>query len=113
MQLIGSILGSARFDLQNEKILQAQISDLLARKGIEHTREVELIEGDIIDFMINEVGIEVKISGAAKSIYRQCCRYCEHDAVQTFILVTNKAITLPHQINNKPTCVINLGRAWL
>jgi hypothetical protein len=107
------VLKHQRFALHQEKELQAGIEQLLIQKSIEYTREVPLSKGSIIDFMVGNIGIEVKIKSAPKSIYYQCVRYCQFQEVNSIILLTNKIIKLPSTINKKPTRVINLGEAWL
>ena len=111
--LLKTGLQKARLDLQNEKVLQQQIYDLFIQAGIECRREVQLSAGNIIDFVSHQIGIEVKINGTKKAIYKQCERYAAHDELLALIVVTNKSIALPSHINNKPTFIINLGQAWL
>jgi hypothetical protein len=56
------------------------------------------------------VAIEVKIGGSRRAIYRQLERYCLHERVGGIILATNVAMTLPVDINHKPTAIAHLGR---
>jgi hypothetical protein len=104
------LLKKQRLPLHNEKTLQREIGQLLSGMLIIHDREYRLSDDSIIDFRVGCTGIEVKIGGCSKDIYRQCLRYLEFDEL---ILVTNKAIRLPALINNKPAYVLNLGTAWL
>lgn len=107
------LLKGQRFQLHNEKALQAEIEALLIRNQVQHHREYYLSKGSIIDFLVEGTGIEVKISGSAISIFRQLERYCEFDDITGIILLTNKAMGIPSSINNKPAILINLGKAWL
>ena len=111
--LVKQALSTTRFDLGNEKKLQHQIEEKLKNAMIEHRREVSLSKESIIDFLVGDIGIEIKIKGSAKAIYRQCERYCAFDEIKALVLLTNKIMRLPAQINNKNTYVINLGKAWL
>lgn len=116
IQQILSTIKTHRFDLQNEKVLQTQISKVLTDAGIKHDREHHLSVKDIIDIYFpdgSRIGIEIKITGNAKSIYKQLERYCKHEEISQIILVTNKTIGLPKTINDKPAYIINLGKAWL
>lgn len=109
-------LKSNRFLLENEKELQAHIADHLAYKlgkDILVRREVVLGPKDIIDFLIEDIGIEVKIKGSKRAIFRQCARYCGYDQVGKLILVTNVSMGFPTQLNGKDCFIINLGKAWL
>jgi len=111
-QVVAALKGK-RFELHNEKALQAQVEQALKATCWPHQREVRLSPADIIDFMVLDVGIEIKIKGTPKAIYQQCERYCAHEAVTSLLLLTNKQSLLPPTINGKPTHVLNLGLAWL
>lgn len=104
---------TARFSLESEKVTQAEIGKMLYEKCIPHHRELALSKGSIIDFLIDGVGIEVKLRASPKAIFQQLLRYCQFEEVNAIILITNKMIKLPPTINKKPTHVINLGNAWL
>lgn len=105
-----------RFNLHDEKELQFEISVLLANyiSGQDFKREFRLDEKNIIDFFIyNQVGIEIKIKGSKRAIYHQCVRYCEFEKIKSLILITNKSMGFPEQLNGKDCYVLNLGKAWL
>lgn len=109
-----SKLHRTRIDLSNEKVTQQQISSILDAMGAPYQREYRLDQKNIVDFFIDGVAIEVKLNKTAvMNIYRQCERYCAFDAVKQLLLVTNRAMTLPTQINGKHTCIVSLGRGWL
>lgn len=113
LELIMSLLKGRRFDLHNEKALQNQIEQVLRLADIPPGREHRLSDDSIIDFLAISIGIEVKIKGTPKEIFKQCQRYCEFEQVQQLLLVTNKQIMLPAELNGKPTRTFNLGLAWL
>lgn len=106
-------LRSGRFSLSREKETQAEISAALSFLKIDHEREVDLGDRNIIDFMIGKAGIEVKIGGSKRAIYKQCERYCETGKLSDLILATNVAIGFPEQIAGVPCYVVSLGRGWL
>lgn len=107
------LLSSVRLPIDSEKALQAAIEAHLTASGAAFEREVTLAPGDIVDFMVGAVAVEVKIKGARRAIYRQCERYAAHDNVEAILLVTNVAMGFPPEIGGKPTAVLHLGRAWL
>ena len=114
-EIIG-LLQNKRFDLSNEKNLQMQISIILQQANIGFNREYVLdpqTRRSIIDFLIAGVGIEVKIGGSKKDIYRQIVRYCKFEEVKEIILVTSVSMTLPSNVSGKRAYVFNLNRAWL
>lgn len=114
-EVIKSFKGK-RFNLHNEKELQVEIyTTLIVELPFGSViKEFILDDKNIIDFLINkEIGIEVKIKGQRRNIFKQCERYCSFDYIKKLILVTNKSIGFPQQINGKDCYVINLGKAWL
>lgn len=102
-----------RFPLEVEKETQAAIEQKFKDNGIEYSREHKLDQNNIPDFFIDGIAIEIKIKGNAKSIYKQCERYCQFQEVKSLILVTNRSMGFPKEINGKPCYFINLGKAWL
>lgn len=107
------LLALMRWPLSDEKRLQEMMADHFLASKVLAKREVRLDAGDIIDFMIGSVGLEVKVKGSKREIYRQCVRYCEHDAVSELVLASNVALGLPRVINGKPVHLVALGRGWL
>jgi len=116
---IASLIGEGRFELGSEKATQEGVWELLRslfRPECVLRREHRLAPGDIVDFFIGSAGvaIEVKLKrNQPASILRQLERYARHDAVQALVLVTNRAMGLPPEINGKPAYYVSLGRAWL
>lgn len=101
-----------RFNLENEKILQAQLAAVFPWAIREH----RLDEKNIPDFYVPAEGIaiEVKIKGSRFAIYKQCERYAAFDQVHAVVLITNRAIGFPKDFYDEVPCyVINLSKAWL
>lgn len=107
------ILSSSRFNLENEKQTQKEIELKLKQNKIHYVREHRLDEKNIPDFFIDGIAIEIKIKGNAKQIYKQCERYSNFDEVKNIMLVTNRSMGFPAEINGKSCYVVNLGKAWL
>lgn len=112
-QQVIELLSRFKFPLQDEKFLQSAIQLKFDENKIEYKREHRLDSKNIPDFFIDGVAIEIKIKGNAKSIYRQCERYCSFESVNELILITNRSMGFPKEINGKPCYVIKLGVAWL
>ncbi len=113
IEAILAALSGVRLPLHDEKALQAEMAMHFAALGIPAEREVALGGGDIVDFMVGGIAIEVKIKGGRRDILRQCQRYAAHAQVDALVLATNVAMGFPPELNGKPTAVLNLGRAWL
>jgi hypothetical protein len=109
-------LSGVRFMITNEKDVQKQLFEKLAVRfyACNHMdREIRLGQLGIIDMLIEDTGIEVKLKGTAKQIYYQCERYCKSDQLNSLLLITNKRMTLPPTIEGKICKVFNLSMAWL
>lgn len=107
-------LSQYRLSFLDEKDLQRQIEEHLIAGGISHTREARLDDSNIVDFLIaGNIAMEIKIKGSRREIYKQCERYCSFDNVSQLILVTNRSMGFPKEINRKPCYVMALGKAWL
>ncbi|MEN5084281.1 hypothetical protein ABE438_17510 [Bosea sp. TWI1241] len=107
------LIESLRLPLSDEKALQAALEPHLLKHCGLALRENNLGDGDIIDFLVDGVGVEIKIKGQRRAIFRQCQRYCAHDSIQALVLATNAAMGLPTTIAGKPVFVASLGRGWL
>lgn len=101
-----------RFNISNEKVLQQQIFTILSIDFPELIREYKLDKESIIDFYLNGIGIEVKIKGSPKSIYRQLERYSNSEKINVLVLLTSKTLGLPQQINNKPIYYYNFNQSF-
>lgn len=113
---IYAILQGVRFPLNDEKQLQKMMWDKFQENPIGNLvkREYRFDEKSIIDFLVLErVGIEVKIKGTQKQIYRQLVRYARFAHVEAIILVTARPMGLPNTIEGKPCYYFNLSKAWL
>jgi hypothetical protein len=75
---------------------------------------VRLTPVDIVDFMVGDVAIEIKLKGARKKqVYQQLCRYAKSPRVKHLVLASNLAMGLPPEIDGKPAYFSSLGLAWL
>ena len=114
MSSIIAVIQRTRVDLSDEKRAQAEIAAAFGAAGISAAREVRLGAGDIIDFLAQGVGIEIKLrSSSRREILRQLRRYALHPEVRELVLASNIAIALPREIEGKPVGFASLGRAWL
>ncbi len=108
-----SILSKERIPISNEKEAQAHIANTLTSAEIKYERERAINPGDIPDFFIDGIAIEVKIKGNAMAIFKQCERYCKSEQVKQLILITNRSMGFPEKINGKSCYVLITGKAWL
>jgi len=108
-----------QFSLSTESELQAQMATVMTNCGISFSKECWLDKKNRPDFMVDGYAVEVKIGGthqgrmSAIGIYKQCERYAMFEQVKGIVLVTNRAMGLPQEINSKPAWLISLGSSWL
>lgn len=103
-----------RLPLGSETRMQRTLGRAFAGAGIDHAAEYRLGPRDRVDFLVSpDLAVECKLRANRREIYRQLCRYADHDAVGALLLVTNTAMGLPPEINGKPAYYVSLGKAWL
>jgi hypothetical protein len=99
-----------RYNTTVEAELQEAIARVLTEGEIPFQREFQLSAKDRIDFIVADVGIEVKIGSTYAQVIRQLHRYAQFGEVQGLVLVTTKAThTLPDFISQKPLMLLNLS----
>lgn len=108
-------LKNKKFNLSDEKLLQKDIALAFDESNIDYKKEVRLDNKNIVDFMIDNLAIEIKIQTKASkmSIYRQLERYSQYDEVHAILLITSKTIPFPNEINEKEIFVLSLSRTQL
>jgi hypothetical protein len=119
---VAELLVRARLPLDTEAALQRAIEEQLIKAKLTYAREVK-VAGGRIDFLEGYAGpcgphtectgIEVKIKGGKRAIWRQCDAYCGDPRIARLIVVTAIALGLPPVMRGKPVTIIQLGRAWL
>lgn len=115
------ILSSVRLPVQDEKETHTAIEKVFFGNKVTFYREYRIDEKNIPDFLVvtkwlpivKGIAIEVKIKGSARKIYKQCERYCQFDSVSELLLITNRSMGFPKEINGKPCYFLNIGKAWL
>ncbi len=117
-----ALLRAARLPLDTEQALQAAIEALLKDHGKPYLREVK-VTGGRIDFTVGAssrmgphdpvTGIECKVKGGKRAIFRQCSDYCRDPRLGQLVVVTGIPLALPPVLHGKPVTIISLGRAWL
>ena len=107
---IESLLRAHRFRFVVERELQQGIDQVLGAADLPVRREVSLGQAGVIDFLIGDLGLEVKTSGSLAAVTRQLHRYAQHPAIAELLLVTSRMqlARLPATMNGKPIHVVHL-----
>jgi len=106
-QLVATVdraLRTHRFRFSGERELQAGIDQVLRNLGVEVIREAALGEAGTIDFLVESLGVEIKVRGTRADVTRQVHRYLQHESIRGLLLVTTRAelARLPPTISGKP-----------
>lgn len=104
--LVADRIGEHIYRWSSESELQLLLLEVL--KPFHPVREYRLSAADRIDFLVGNVGVEVKVAGAVKSVRRQLARYAMSAEVDSLVLVTAKVrhLELEGFIRNKPVVVV-------
>lgn len=96
------------FDLQNK------IAATLASAGISFIREYQLGPKNRVDFLTGDgIAIEVKKGKPNKrQVNKQLERYTAFEEVEGIILVVEKNLDTPKEINGKPCISFGLNKLW-
>lgn len=114
MNNIVRMLQRYKIRTDNEFEVQQQVEQIFKSNGVDYKREFRLSPKDRIDFLVDSIGIEIKVHGwSAKKIYDQIERYSKYDLIRLIVLLTSQACHFPNKINEKQIVIINLGRSWL
>lgn len=113
VEAIFACLKGRRLPLNNEIATQDAIASAFKESGISYQREVRLDAANRIDFMVGDIGCEVKIKSPKMKLFKQVERYAEFDAISRIVLIINVATGFPKEVNGKPVYVLNLAKAWL
>lgn len=99
-----------RYRFMDEVGLQAALAQVFASAGWAYEREVQMSATDRIDFLLGDLGVEVKVGGSTGALTRQAHRYVQHDRVGGLLVVTSRLrhARLPPTISGKPVCVVAL-----
>lgn len=112
---VSLLLEEHRFDLSSERTVQDGVELLLRDEGLRYQREVTLAPGDVIDFMVSRLGVEVKLRCGLSEVTRQLHRYAQSAKVRQLLLVTVslQLARVPRELNGKPVFVASLLRSCL
>lgn len=108
---ISAAIKAHRFNATSEEDLQRGIGEALTGAGIEHEREVRLTARDRIDFMVEAIGVEVKIGGGISALTRQLLRYAQVERVAELVVVSTRlqlSLQVPRDLNGKPVSVVTI-----
>lgn len=96
-----------------EMDLHQMVGALLTQKQIANKHEAPLSRGCRIDFLVGDIGIEIKKGKPApKQLKAQLCRYLESPLISGLIVVSQRSVTLPDTLMGKPVKTLCLQQLW-
>ena len=109
------LLGNQAYTITEERLIQDKIEQVLTDSKIKHLREAQLTESDRIDFLVDTIGIEVKLKTPITQVTRQLHRYAQSGLISELLLVTTspQLQSVVREFNNKPIHVLLLITALI
>lgn len=81
--------------------------------GLPYVHEARIGKGCRIDFLVGNVGIEIKKGKPIPALLTaQLRRYAECEQIASLIVLTQRSVTLPSRLNGKPVDQITLSQLW-
>lgn len=100
-----------RYRYTQETQFHLGLEAAMTAAGLAPVPEVRLTARDRIDFLVDRVGVEVKIKGTADALHRQLLRYAASDQLDELLVITTvpQHRSLPPTLNDKPLTVLVIG----
>lgn len=97
----------------NENEIHEEIKKAFSKYNIKYKHEYQILTHKRFDFWMNGIVLEVKKSKPSKiNLLNQLDRYTKVPAVRAIIVVLEKNITIPKQLNGKPIIIKSLNENW-
>jgi len=113
-QALADLLSRYRYDCASEFELQNGIEEVLKDSSFDYEREVRLSKEDRVDFLVDRIGIEIKIDGSTTELLRQLARYAKHEKIKCLVVVTSRSrlTSLPERLGGKPILTVNVSNPF-
>lgn len=100
--------------ITDEYELHNMIAEVLFKNDIPFQIEYKLGPRNRIDFLIaGGIGLEVKKRKPNwMQVYTQLARYADSDEIKAIILVIERSMDMPSEINGKPCYSVGLNKLW-
>lgn len=85
----------------------------LREAGLSFAHEARIGKGCRIDYLVGDVGIEIKKGKPdPDTLRRQLSRYAACEGISALILVSQRSVKLPKTLGGKPLEVLALPQLW-
>lgn len=108
VEAVATAVRKYRFRFVAEDELQRGLLAAFEAEGLPAEPEARLTPRDCIDFLIGDIGVEVKVDGSAAEVERQLARYAASPLINSLVLITNCArhSKVKRELLGKPVAVI-------
>ena len=98
---------------QEETQLHVQVGDALEGAGFVVQHEARLAPRCRIDFLVGDVGIEIKKNRPVRAaLIRQLSRYAQCEQIGELLVIAPRGVNLPKRIEGKAVRMLPLERLW-
>jgi len=99
--------------LPYEADIHRMVKERLTEANLPYSHETMIGKGCRIDYLVGDVGIEIKKGKPmARILHRQLRRYAGCESVSALVVVTQRYVRLPNTINGKPIESLVLPQLW-
>ncbi|MCI6376983.1 MAG: hypothetical protein MR842_04360 [Clostridiales bacterium] len=96
-----------------ESDIHAWVEARFVSAGLEFAHEARIGTGCRIDYLVGNVGVEIKKGRPdASALKRQLMRYAQCEAIHALVVLTQQGVALPESLCGKPVRSIALNRLW-
>ncbi len=96
-----------------ETDIHQRVARQLEKAGLAYRHEARIAPGCRIDFLVGEVGVEIKKGKPdARALALQLNRYAQSQDVQSFVVITQRMVAVPKSVLGKPVRHIVLNQLW-
>lgn len=93
--------------------IHQMVGERLLEAGLAHAHEAKIGPGCRIDYLVEDVGIEIKKGKPIRRVLLlQLERYAACQAIAGLIVITQQSVSLPKSVMGKPLCHLVLSRLW-
>lgn len=96
-----------------ESDIHLTVEKRLREAGLPFEHEARIGKGCRIDYLVGNVGIEIKKGKPTPSVLiGQLRRYAACEGIEALVVLTQRSVTLPSSVAGVPVAVLSLNRLW-
>ena len=93
--------------------IHQMVGDCLREAGLPCIHEAKIGKGCRIDYLVGDVGIEIKKGKPIpRLLLQQLNRYAACDCLGSLIVLTQRSIKMPDKVGGKPLTHLSISQLW-